>query len=542
MMVKTTKIKNTMTKNSNSSNNGNGPSSNTRSKNPKIEVDFSAIDKIEKIGQTLTTAATNDKIKDKEKDNSKKGKTRLRKDPIQNAFEKVIQTIMNSDPHTKSNHAASPSTSTCTSTSEDSKTTMSSDDEDEDDNTMATWEEEYDYDEIEYLEGLEEKERDDLIMLEHVIRSSKKPEMPVRFKILKSDISDGVKYLILKKLDQIGCHNDHKIHQWVDGLATVPFNKVVQPQVSMQDGKQAVFQFLKQANQCMNKCIYGHHDAKAQILEYIAQYITNPRSNGKCLALQGPPGNGKTTLVRNGVAKAIGRPFAQISLGGANDVAVLTGHDFTYEGSQCGRICSILRETGVMNPIFYFDELDKVSTTHKGEDIYNFLCHLTDFSQNHVYHDKYYDGIDLDLSKAIFIFSFNDITKINPILLDRLHVIHTKGFNTADKTAIAKEFLIPELMREIGLNPDDICFEDDVITDIINNHCRDEQGVRKLRRLLEGLLTKLNILQFSKSENESLELPYDIPDLAFPLKINHKIVSKLIVDESTYKPHVSMYL
>ncbi len=534
-----------MAKNSNSSSNsgnGKGPSSNTRSKNPNIQVDFSAIDKIEKIEKIVETpppTTTND--------TSKKGKAKMRKDPIQNAFEKVIKTIMCADPTAKSNHAAastgSSTTSTATTpstcTSDESRTTMS----DDDDSTMATWEEEYDYDEIEYLEGLEEKERDDLIMLEHVIRSSKKPDMPVRFKILKSDISDGVKYLILKKLDQIGCHNDHKIHQWVDGLATVPFNKVIQPQVSMQDGKQAVFQFLKQANQYMNKCIYGHHDAKAQILEYIAQYITNPKSNGKCLALQGPPGNGKTTLVRNGVAKAIGRPFAQISLGGANDVALLTGHDFTYEGSQCGRICSILRETGVMNPIFYFDELDKVSTTHKGEDIYNFLCHLTDFSQNHVYHDKYYDGIDLDLSKAIFIFSFNDITKINPILLDRLHVIHTKGFNTADKTAIAKEFLIPELMREIGLNPDDICFEDEVITDIINNHCRDEQGVRKLRRLLEGLLTKLNILQFSKSENESLELPYDIPDLAFPLKINHKIVSKLIVDEnSAYKPHVSMYL
>jgi len=513
-----------MPQSSNSSNKG-GPSSNTRSKNPAIVVDFTEIDK---IGQTPVVVVPpnedpNSKLKKGKKSTSKgQGKT----NPIHNAFERVIQSIM----------SESSSTNVVADISGEAS------ESDDDDSSMASWEEEYDYDEVEFLEGLGETERTELIMLEQIIRSSKKPEMPVRFKILKSDIDDGVKYLILKKLDQIGCHNDHKTHQWADGLATIPFNKVIKSRVSIQDGKQAVFQFLKQANQCMNKCIYGHHDAKAQILEYIAQYITNPKSNGKCLALQGPPGNGKTTLVRNGVAKAIGRPFAQISLGGANDVSVLTGHDFTYEGSQCGRICTILRETGVMNPVFYFDELDKVSSTHKGEDIYNFLCHLTDFSQNHVYHDKYYDGIDLDLSKAIFIFSFNDITKINPILLDRLHVIHTKGFNSPDKTAIAKEFLIPELMNEIGLNPDDISFDDEVITDIINNHCRDEQGVRKLRRILEGLLTKLNILQFSKSENESLELPYDIPDLAFPLKINHKIVSKLIVDECTNKPPVSMYL
>jgi ATP-dependent Lon protease len=517
-----------MSKNSNS-NNGNGPSSNTRSKNPKIVVDFTEIDK---IGQSPVVVDPNPKEDASASSKPKKGKSSSKsKNPIHHAFERVMQSIL------------SESSSSSTKVADETNIVIDETDESDDESSMASWEEEYDFEEVEFLEGLGEVERTELIMLEQVIRSSKKPEMPVRFKILKSEIDDGVKYLILKKLDQIGCHNDHKIHQWVDGLATIPFNKVIKSSVSIQDGKQAVFQFLKQANACMNKCIYGHHDAKAQILEYIAQYITNPRSNGKCLALQGPPGNGKTTLVRNGIAKAIGRPFAQISLGGANDVSVLTGHDFTYEGSQCGRICSILRQTGVMNPIFYFDELDKVSSTHKGEDIYNFLCHLTDFSQNHVYHDKYYDGIDLDLSKAIFIFSFNDITKINPILLDRLHVIHTKGFNTPDKTAIAKEFLIPELMQEIGLNPNDIIFEDEVITDIINNHCRDEQGVRKLRRILEGLLTKLNILQFSKSENESLELPYDIPDLTFPLKINHKIVSKLLVDESSaYKPHVSMYL
>ena len=411
-----------------------------------------------------------------------------------------------------------------------------------DSDSVATWEEIYNYEEIEFLEGLEEKERMDLIMLEQVIRDSNKPEMPVRFKILRSTLSDGMKFLVLNKLDQMEFHDDHKIQQWVAGLATMPFGKFAKPIVTLDQGRAEVFKFLQRANTCMNESIFGHKDAKAQILEYIVQYITNPKSNGKCLAIQGPPGNGKTTLVRNGIAKAIGRPFAQISLGGANDVSVLTGHDFTYEGSQCGRICSILQETGIMNPIIYFDELDKVSSTHKGDDIYNFLCHLTDFSQNHVYQDKYYDGIDLDLSKAIFIFSFNDITKINPILLDRLNVIQTKGFNTPDKTAIARDYLIPALMTEIGLNPADISFDDEVITDIINSHCRDEQGVRKLKRTLEGMLTKLNILQFSKLDGESIELPYDIPDLTFPLKINHKIVSKLVADDSTHKPHVSMYL
>ena len=97
-------------------------------------------------------------------------------------------------------------------------------------------------------------------------------------------------------------------------------------------------------------------------------------------------------------------------------------------------------------------------------------------------------------------------------------------------------------MKEIGLKAEDIAFDDEVLTDIINTHCRDEQGVRKLKRILEGMLTKLNILQFSKLEDDTIDLPYDIPGLTFPLTINHKIVSKLVMEDLSYKPHQSMYL
>ena len=490
----------------------NGPSSNTRSKNPNIAVDYTALDQLSKKSAAEQSTPP---IQEKKKT----GSNRSKKQDKVNAF---ISMLTNSGGKAPSESSSEWETVT--------------------DESVESWTDNYNDEELEFLEGLDEKERQALIDLELEIRESKKPEMPVRFKILKSNLGQGAKYLVLNKLDQMDCFEDHKIQQWVDGLSTIPFSKYAAPIVTLDQGRSAVFSFLKQANTFMNNSIFGHKEAKAQILEYIAQYITNPRSNGKCLALQGPPGNGKTTLVRNGIAKAIGRPFAQISLGGANDVSVLSGHDFTYEGSQCGRICSILRETGIMNPIIYFDELDKVSSTHKGDDIYNFLCHLTDFSQNNVYHDKYYEGIDLDLSKAIFIFSFNDITKINPILLDRLHVIQTKGFNTVEKSSIAKDYLIPDLMKDIGLNTADISFDDEVLIDIINTHCRDEQGVRKLKRILEGMLTKLNILQFSKLEEDSIDLPYDIPGLTFPLTINHKIVSKLVVEDSSCKPPHSMYL
>ena len=485
-------------------NNNSGPSANTRSKVSIKQVDYNALEtqanKKTAIAPPQPTKKTENK---KEPKPSKKNLGAI-----------IIQGLLSGGKPPSSN--------------------------DSDCDSEESWMDEYTEEEVEYLEALEEKDRIELIAYENELRESKKPPVPLRFKILKSDLSDGAKYMILNKLDEMGYADDHKVNQWVDGLSMLPFGKYAEPTVSIADGKQAVFQFLKKANDCLNESIYGHDEAKAQILEYIAQYVTNPRSNGKCLALQGPPGNGKTTLVRNGIAKAIGRPFAQISLGGANDVSVLSGHDFTYEGSQCGRIVSILRETGIMNPVFYFDELDKVSTTHRGEDIYNFLCHLTDFSQNCAYHDKYYEGIDIDLSKAIFIFSFNDITKINPILLDRLHVIQTNGFGVDEKVSIAKNYLIPAQMKEIGMSNEDVQFTDEALRDIIVSHCKEEQGVRKLKRMLEGVLTKLNILQFVKMDS-GIKLPYDIPDLTFPIQVDHRILSKLVKEEHSFSNHMMMY-
>jgi len=404
------------------------------------------------------------------------------------------------------------------------------------------WEYEYEEEEVDYLKRLDDEERSKILELEKSVYDSRRSDVPLRFKILQSNLSVGAKYIVLNKLDMCSTtEDDLKIRTWADGLANIPFGKFTEQSINITDGKEKIFHFLRTAHETLNDSIHGHTDAKAQILEYIAQYITNPKSQGKCLALQGPAGNGKTTLVRNGIAKVLNRPFAQISLGGANTVSSLSGHDFTYEGSQCGRICSILCETGVMNPIIYFDELDKVSSSHRGDDIYNFLCHITDFSQNSSYQDKYYDGIDLDLSRAIFIFSFNDITRINPILLDRLHVIHTNGFNTAEKTTIAKKFLIPSQMREIGIESDNIRFTDEVLHDLINSHCREEQGVRKLKRIIEGIFTKLNVLQFTSFGEYSIPLPYDMEGLSFPLEITHRILNKLVTEEKKDKSYLSMY-
>ena len=137
-----------------------------------------------------------------------------------------------------------------------------------------------------------------------------------------------------------------------------------------------------------------------------------------------------------------------MGLGGATDSAYLNGHDYTYEGAKCGRIVEMLMESKCMDPIIFFDELDKISETSRGREISNLLCHLTDPSQNDKFHDKYFSGIDFDLSKALFIFSFNNEKLINPILKDRITVINMKGFKIDDKLNIIKDYLLPDLYKE----------------------------------------------------------------------------------------------
>ena len=190
------------------------------------------------------------------------------------------------------------------------------------------------------------------------------------------------------------------------------------------------YNYLIKANNTLNKAVFGHKKAKCQILQIVSQWISNPRSKGSVFAIMGPMGNGKTTLVKEGIAKMINRP---------------------YEGSEPGKIVDILKKSKCMNPVIYFDELDKVSETPKGEEIINLLIHLTDFSQNDNFMDKYYNDIPLDLSKTLFIFSLNNITKVNPILRDRMYMIHTNKLEIQEKIIISKDYLIPSLCKEISI-------------------------------------------------------------------------------------------
>lgn len=426
------------------------------------------------------------------------------------------------------------------------------DSENEEESDDSTYEEnseiEYNDDEQEYLETLPKTKREELITKEKEIRKIVKPEIPTRFKILMSDLSDRAKYNIIQRIDHFNemspMENEYsKLNQWKNTLDKVPFGKYLSPPISRSDPPSKILKFLREMRFTLDKAVYGHEEAKTQIIQLMAQQISNPGSIGNCMAIQGPMGNGKTTLVKEGICKALGRPFVFIPLGGLTSAEFLIGHDYTFEGSRPGRIVEMLTECGCMNPVVYFDELDKVSETSKGEEIHNLLIHLTDISQNREFHDKYFSGIDFDLSKVIFIFSYNDASRINPILLDRMIKIKTEGFKPKDKIRIAKDYLLPCLLETYGFQSGDITISDETMMEILNKYEDKEEGVRNLRRCLENIVAKVNVYRLIHSvpinevnitleitENETIEPIVPLPKIETKKEKTTKTPEREVID------------
>jgi ATP-dependent Lon protease len=320
---------------------------------------------------------------------------------------------------------------------------------------------------------------------------------PMIFRIMELPLDISQKNHIVKQYMNIlkSKTPENKLNNWFETLMSVPFGKYNTISNVINPNK-----FLKSLNNKMDKAVYGHDEAKRQIVQIMGQYIKNPKCNGKVIGLYGVPGCGKTSLIKEGIAKALNRPFVFISLGGATDASFLEGHSYTYEGSIYGRIVNGLISSKCMDPIFYFDELDKISKTPKGDEIVNILIHLTDPIQSSHFRDKYLYGVDIDLSKAIFIFSFNDPSNVSPILLDRITMIETKFLLTSQKLFISKNYLLPELLKEMGLDKSSITIPDNIIEYLIETYTN-EGGVRKLKELLYNIVREINLANIMKTDN-----------------------------------------
>ena len=334
-----------------------------------------------------------------------------------------------------------------------------------------------------------------------------------------------LKALAISKLDQLNEFEPssgeyYKMYTYIENMCRLPIGKFKE----LSYEKKHISMFLNETEKKIDEQVYGHLDAKKHIIRLLAKWISNPTSGGLVIGIQGDPGCGKTKLCKDGICGALGLPFGFIGLGGASDGSFLVGHSFTYESSRWGIIADIMMKTECSNPILYFDELDKISTTRHGDEIMNILIHLTDGVQNSKFHDKYFADVHLDLSRCLIIFSYNDENLINPVLKDRMVTIHTKGYTLKDKIPIAKKHMLPELFHNFGFEQHDLIFDDDVLTYIVQN-CTEEQGVRNFRRGLEDIISHLNLLRLVKKpifEKKECAFP------TLPLRITKEMTDKFL--------------
>lgn len=370
---------------------------------------------------------------------------------------------------------------------------------------------------------------------------------PYTVRILESKAPQAAKALALRQTAMLGQAEDseegQKLKNWVDAFTRIPFGNYVELPMRLGVNKpEEVATFMTDARTKLDSVAYGLDDAKTKLMEVLGQWVANPQATGCSIALKGPMGTGKTTLIKEGLSKIIGRPFEFIALGGSTDGCTLEGHSFTYVGSTWGEIVSILLRSKCMNPVIYFDELDKISQSHRGQEISGILTHLTDVAQNNTFSDRYFAGVPLDLSRVVFVFSYNDETQVNPILLNRMFKIETKGYDQKEKAVIAVEYMLPSLLKEYSMTPEDVTFGEDAIGYLTAVVSGDEKGVRDLKRGLTTCLAKLNLLRLGMSIDKVVgkESRYakQQREITFPVVVDRELASMLVKPAEMKNLHI----
>ncbi len=266
------------------------------------------------------------------------------------------------------------------------------------------------------------------------------------------------------------------IRNYVETILALPWNHSSRVNVN-----------LKKAEKILNEDHYGLDKVKERVLEYLAVIHLSKAIKGPILCLVGPPGVGKTSIARS-IARASGREFVRMSLGGVRDEAEIRGHRRTYIGAIPGRVISCIRDAGTNNPVFLFDEVDKIGADFKGDPA-SALLEVLDPEQNNTFTDHFLE-IPFDLSRVMFITTANTTDTIPRPLLDRMEVVEVPGYTEEEKVKIAQRYLIPKKIKEHGLKKENIRISEKAIRDLINYYTR-ESGVRNLEREIANLCRKV---------------------------------------------------
>ncbi|KRD19176.1 Lon protease [Mycobacterium sp. Root265] len=329
-----------------------------------------------------------------------------------------------------------------------------------------------------------------------------------RARVEAADLPEKVREAALREVGKLERSSDQSpeggwIRTWLDTVLELPWN------VTTEDSAD-----LKAAREILDADHHGLDDVKDRIVEYLAvrarraqrnMSVVGGRGSGAVMVLAGPPGVGKTSLGES-VARALGRKFVRVALGGVRDEAEIRGHRRTYVGALPGRIVRAIGEAGSMNPVVLLDEIDKVGSDYRG-DPSSALLEVLDPAQNHTFRDHYLE-LDLDLSDVVFLATANVIENIPSALLDRMELIQIDGYTEDDKVAIARDYLLPRQAERAALTSDEVTLTDAALRKIAADYTR-EPGVRQFERLLAKALRKVTTKLASSTE----ALTIDEPDL-----------------------------
>jgi ATP-dependent Lon protease len=370
-------------------------------------------------------------------------------------------------------------------------------------------------------------------------------------KILKLNIdyySQSQIYQKFLKLSSMGPMDSeyHKLKEWINTVIDIPFTTIkpmeldyaltlgCKPEgldLSQNDlnSNQNINFILTQVKAKLDAEIYGMQQIKEELLLILNHRLCNPNASDHSIALIGPAGVGKTKIVRT-LSSILNLPFEQISMGGINDGSFLDGHSYTYEGSRPGKIVECFKKLGCKNGILFFDEIDKIGVSSRSQEVSNQLLHITDFTQNTSFCDKYLPELPIDLSKIWFIFSLNDEKLIDPILKNRMNLIKVPGYSVNDKIQIINKFLIPQITKSLNMDTTKIILTDEIKKFIINNFSQ-EEGIRDLKRAIEALYRKLDILckaVLADGTFGNLNFSFAIKNFIPPYTLNFQDINSLL--------------
>lgn len=375
---------------------------------------------------------------------------------------------------------------------------------------METDSSSYDQDYVVYAKTLPLEEQIRLRQVERELSSyCQENTKPIKYQILSSMSSMETKMVMMDKLHKLELY-DKSSTEYTYELSTlnlllrVPWGKYQQLPITTNDQPEVIEKYLSDAMTFLEGVTFGQNQAKQKLMLEISRYLKNPDSSGFILGIKGPPGSGKTTLASLGLAKILNRPFARIDLGGAKHSDILFGTRKVFDRSDIGGLIKVLIEKQCMNPIIFFDELDKVSVSEYGQELLHALNDLTDPMRNMSITDQYLD-MAFDYSRAIIVFAYNYSDQIPETLKSRIHEIEIEPYSITDKIAMVHRFFLNASCQKIKMDPTQISITDGAIKVIIDNYTDHEEGVRELARRIDELVLKIHWLKLThETKNHTL--------------------------------------